>query len=170
MIRRECSQLWAPCKIKQLIWINQLMAIINEKHPKLVKKKGIISHQDKTTLCLFLWLPDKNCYWEGFYSFAIFTWYYIFGFLFWFLKNSFHNKNLNSLGRLHYHLWEFFGKMNLWEDRIRKLPERWHKIVEQNVNCSIKSMSNIKKNLILNFYLANKIFNWMSLFVNSILS
>ena len=55
--------------------------------------------------------------------------------LFWSLQNSLNRKNFNSLEDCKKHLEQLFAQKDkkFWEDRIMKLPERWQKVMEQNV-------------------------------------
>ena len=54
--------------------------------------------------------------------------------LFWSLQNSFNGESFNSLENCKRHLEQFFAQKDkkFWDDWIKKLPEKWQKVVEQN--------------------------------------
>ena len=63
--------------------------------------------------------------------------------LFWSLQNPLNGKNFNSLEDCKRHLEQFFAQKDkkFGEDGIRKLPEKWQKVVKQNGEYVVQSSS-----------------------------
>ena len=115
---------------------DQLKAALDEKHPELVNRKCIIFHQDNPRPHVSLMTRQKLLLldWDVVSS-AVFTRHCTFRFPFISVFTKFSEwKKGNSLEDCKRHLEWFFLKMikKFWEDGIKKLPEKWQKIVEQN--------------------------------------
>ena len=117
--------------------LDQLKAALNKKRPELVNRKHIIIHQGNARPHVSLITRQKllQLGWEVLIHLPYSRDITPSGFhLFQSLQNSVNGKNFNSLEDCKRHLEEFFAQKDkkFWEDRIMKLPEKWHKVVEQN--------------------------------------
>ena len=116
--------------------LDQLKAVLDEKHLELVNRKRIIFHQDNARPHVSL-MTRQNLLQLG--------WEVLIHLpyspdiapsdvhLFRSLQNSLNGKNFHSLEDCKRHLEEFFAQKDkkFWEDGIMKLPEKWQKVVEQ---------------------------------------
>ena len=121
---RYCSQL------------DQLKAVLDEKHLELVNRKCIIFHQDEARPHVSLMTRQKllQLVWEVLlylpYSPDVTPSDFH---LFRSLQNSLNGKNFSSLEDCKRHLEQFFAQKDkkFWEDGIMKLPEKWQQVVGQ---------------------------------------
>ena len=117
--------------------LDQLKAVLDEKHPELVNKKLIIFHQDNARPHVSLMTRQKllQLGWEVLIHLPYSPDITLSDFhLFRSLQNSLNGKIFNSLEDCRRHLEQFFAQKDkmFWEDGIMKLPEKWQKVVEQN--------------------------------------
>ena len=131
-------------------------------HPELVNRKCIIFHQDNTRPHASLMTKQKllQLGWEVLihppYSPDIAPSDFH---LFWSLQNSLNGKNVNSLEDCKRHLEQFFAQKDkkFWEDGIMKLPEKWHKVVEQKGEYFLfNKVLGENEKCVLYFYLKNR--------------
>ena len=123
--------------------LDQLKAALDEKHPELVNRKRIIFHQDNARLYVSLMTRQKllQLGWEVLihppYSPDIEPLDFH---LFRSLQNSLSGKNFNPLEDCKRYLEQFFAQKDkkFWEDGIMKLPEKWHKVVEQKCEYTVQ--------------------------------
>ena len=117
--------------------LNKLNAAVKEKRPELVNRKGVIFRYDNATphtslatrqkLLRFGW---KVMLHPPYVQYVEPSDYYLFRSL----QNSLNGKTFNDDEAVKSHLVQFFADKDqkFYERGIMKLPERWHKIIEQN--------------------------------------
>ena len=117
--------------------LNNLNAVVKEKRPELVNRKGVIFHDDNATLHTSLATRQKllRLGWEVMlhppYSPDLPPSDY---YLFRYLQNSLNGKAFNDDETMKLLLAQFFvdKEQKFYERGITKLPERWQKVIEQN--------------------------------------
>ena len=117
--------------------LNKLNAVVKEKRPELVNRKGVIPYHDNAIPHTSLATHQKllRLDWEVMlhlpYSPDLApSDYYLFGSL----QNSLNGKTFNYDEAMKSHLVQFFANKNqkFYERGIMKLLERWQKVIEQN--------------------------------------
>ena len=112
--------------------LNKLNAVVKEKRPELVNRKGVIFHYDNATpntrqkLLRFGWEVMLHLPYSP--DLAPSDYY-----LFRSLQNSLNGKTSNDDEAVKSHLVQFFADKDekFYERGIMKLPERWQ-VIEQN--------------------------------------
>ena len=117
--------------------LNKLNAVVKEKRPELVNRKGVIFHHDNATPHTSLATRQKllRLGWKVMlhppYSPDLAPSDY---YLFRLLQNSSNGKTFNDDEAVESHLVQFFADKDqkFYERGIMKLSERWQKVIKQN--------------------------------------
>lgn len=117
--------------------LERLKAAVEQKRPTLANRKGIVFHHDNARPHVSLQTRQKllEFGWDVIphppYSPDLAPTDFH---LFRSLQNSLNGKQYNSLEDCKKHMEEFIAQKSeqFWEDGIKKLPERWKQVIDQN--------------------------------------